>query len=125
MFVYLIWGDGFVSLSIGGIVFCLVIVQMNERRGIDLGNIRSMKISERLLMFYPLFHILSMFSTSFIEEEHQFWYYFLSTYFLLITIEEKSFKNFSFLILCRLIRSWNQTGNKWLHLQDIGDFLNK
>ena len=123
--VYLMLGDVFVSLSVGGIVFCLMIFQMNERKVMDLGNIRLMKFSEGLLMIYPLFHLFSLFSTSFIEEEHQFWFYFLSTYFVLITIEEKSFQNFIFLILCRLIRSWNQTGNKWLHLQDIGDFINK
>jgi ethanolaminephosphotransferase len=75
-------------------------------------------------MLYPLFHIISLFSSSFIEEEHQTWYYLLSTYLLIRTIEQKSLKYFFLLVLSRLIRSWNQTGNKWLSLLDIGDFLN-
>jgi ethanolaminephosphotransferase len=75
-------------------------------------------------MLYPLFHIISLFSSSFIEEEHQSWYYLLSTYLLIRTIEEKSLKYLFMLVLSRLIRSWNQTGNKWLSLTDIGDFLN-
>lgn len=122
VFIYWICEEIFVSLAIGGIGFCLMIIRLNGR--MEFRNIRSMKWSEGFLMFYPLFHLLSLFSTSFIEEEHQFWFYFLSTYFLLITIEEKSLNNFLVFALCRLIRSWNQTGNKWLHLQDIGDFLN-
>jgi len=75
-------------------------------------------------MLYPLFHIISLFSSSFIEEEHQTWYYLLSTYLLIRTIEQKSLKYLFMLVLSRLIRSWNQTGNKWLSLPDIGDFLN-
>jgi len=27
------------------------------------------------------------------------------------------------LVLCRLLRIWNQTGNKWLDLRDVGDWL--
>ena len=124
MGIYLISGKMFVSLGIGGIVCCLIIFRMNERRILALELTRRTNLSNEFLKFYPLFHILSLFSSSFIEEEHQCWYYFLSTYLLLKTMEERSWKNFVFLILSRLIRSWNQTGNKWLHLRDIGDFFN-
>jgi ethanolaminephosphotransferase len=27
------------------------------------------------------------------------------------------------LVLCRLTRTWNQTGNKWLNIPDVGDWL--
>jgi len=111
-------------LGIGAISFCLIVIGMRKQKIIDFKIQEDQKLSSRLLIFYPLFHIISLFSSSFIEEEHQCWYYFFSTYLLIITIEEKSFQNFFLLILSRLIRSWNQTGNKWLHLSDIGDFFN-
>jgi ethanolaminephosphotransferase len=111
-------------LSIGAISFCLIVLGMNKRTIFNSKIPEANKLSNRLLIIYPFFHIISLFSSSFIEEEHQCWYYLLSTYLLLITIEEKSLKNFFLLILSRLIRSWNQTGNKWLHLNDIGDFFN-
>jgi len=114
----------FISLGIGAISFCLIVLGMRKRKIIDSKIKEDKKLSSRLLRFYPLFHIISLFSSSFIEEEHQCWYYLLSTYLLIITIEEKSLKNLFLLILSRLIRSWNQTGNKWLHLSDIGDFFN-
>jgi len=74
-------------------------------------------MSKQLLRIYPLFHLLSLFSTSFIEEKHETWYYLLSTYLSILTIEQKPLTNFILLILSRLIRNWNQTGNKWLHLK--------
>jgi ethanolaminephosphotransferase len=122
--IYLISGEIFLSLGIGAISFCLIILGMNNRKIFDSKIPEANKLSDRLLIIYPLFHIISLFSSSFIEEEHQCWYYLLSTYLLLITIEEKSFQNLFMLILSRVIRSWNQTGNKWLHLNDIGDFFN-
>ncbi len=121
---YLISREIFISLGIGAISFCLIVLGMRKRKIIDSKIKEDKKLSSRLLRFYPLFHIISLFSSSFIEEEHQCWYYLLSTYLLIITIEEKSLKNVFMLILSRLIRSWNQTGNKWLHLSDIGDFFN-
>mgnify|MGYP007097013327 FL=1 len=81
-------------------------------------------MSKQLLRIYPLFHLLSLFSTSFIEEKHETWYYLLSTYLSILTIEQKPLTNFILLILSRLIRNLNQTGNKWLHLTDIADILN-
>ena len=28
-----------------------------------------------------------------------------------------------YLVLCRVAREWNRTGDKWAHLPDIGDWL--
>lgn len=117
-----------------------------------------------------LLHTLSLLSSSYVEEEHQTWY-FLSTSvhilhlisqlcssdpnplgvlppsnsispsnFLLrarLRCEESTVQScvptdqirqrvgatLALLLAARLSRSWNQTGNKWLHLPDIGDWL--
>ncbi|CAF3340115.1 unnamed protein product [Rotaria socialis] len=114
-----------ISLSIYAICFCFIVIRMNKTKQIHYKLKYENKISNLFLIFYPLLHLISLFSSSFIEEEHQIWYYFLSTYLLLKTIETKSFKILIIFILSRFIRSWNQTGNKWLNLKDVGDFLNQ
>ena len=75
-------------------------------------------------------YLLSLFSSSFIEEEHQIWYFLEITqlYLILFTakkyIQLKDLKFIAFLlIVTRLSRMINQTGNKWIHLKDIGDML--
>ncbi|CAF2699105.1 unnamed protein product [Rotaria sp. Silwood2] len=121
---YLISGKILLSFCIGAFCLSIIVIQMNKRKIIDYKRKTENNISDRFLIYYPLFHLISLFSSSFIEEEHQIWYFFLSTYLLLRTIEQKSFQTFFMLILSRFIRSWNQTGNKWLHLTDIGDYIN-
>lgn len=115
-----------------------------------------------------LLHTVSLLSSSYVEEEHQTWY-FLSTSIhilhlmsVILTMNTNQHPcNASFnsstsnhflrscpksdvesdqgshsdkvrqevlntavlLLAARLMRSWNQTGNKWLHLPDIGDWL--
>ena len=86
-----------------------------------------------------MFHFISNFSSSFIEEEHQFWY-FVSTTFVLIQAIYKaaaiSVYNITnvvcdcsvyvaILLVDRVLRILNQTGDKWAHLPDVGDWLNK
>ena len=75
-------------------------------------------------------YILSLFSSSFIEEEHQIWYFIEITQLYLIIynrnnlITTKYFYTTVFLlIITRLTRIINQTGNKWIHLKDVGDIL--
>ncbi|CAF1160553.1 unnamed protein product [Adineta ricciae] len=121
---YVISNRIFVSLSIGIISFCFIGFKQGQRRSIDYKFEEKTNLSSQLLIYYPIFHCISLFSSSFIEEEHQTWYYLLSTYLFLRTFEQKSFQYFIFFLFSRLIRSWNQTGNKWLNLPDIGDFLN-
>lgn len=115
------------------------------------------------LILGTLLHTISLLSSSYVEEEHQTWY-FLSTSIhilhlssVILTTNTKASFNSStsnhflrscpesdvecdrssrsdrirqevlntavLLLAARLMRSWNQTGNKWLHLPDIGDWL--
>ena len=75
--------------------------------------------------------MLSLFSSSFIEEEHQIWYFFEVTQFFLIIIAVFKSLNriddyvliITLMVLARLLRTINQTGNKWVHLKDFGDHL--
>lgn len=115
-----------------------------------------------------LLHTISLLSSSYVEEEHQTWY-FLSTsihilhlFSVILTtktnqhpcnasfnsstsnhllrscpksdvecdqsshsdkIRQEVLNTAVLLLAARLMRSWNQTGNKWLHLPDIGDWL--
>ncbi|XP_065074141.1 GPI ethanolamine phosphate transferase 2 [Ochlerotatus camptorhynchus] len=108
-----------------------------------------------LLLFGTIFHMLSLSSSSFIEEEHQLWYYFNNSLFLLITLIELRIMNRTIgqidnaktnemlLSHCRrergefcisamlffvghiMLRRWNQTGDKWQHIADVGDWLGK
>ncbi|XP_067141629.1 GPI ethanolamine phosphate transferase 2 [Centruroides vittatus] len=121
-------------------------------------------------------YVISLLSSSFIEEEHQTWYFITISYFIIClystfeTPEEcdefkchcqlscyvsardssnktelplynksmtsnkvfdyefvknrKFVASLALIVLNRILRSWNQTGNKWAHLSDIGDYLN-
>ena len=75
-------------------------------------------------------YIFSLFSSSFIEEEHQIWYFLEITQFYLVIFLGNNLINTTHLIpivflllITRLTRMINQTGNKWIHLKDVGDIL--
>lgn len=95
-----------------------------------------------------LCHTLSLASSSYIEEEHQTWYYFTPSLLIILTlqnfyVEVKSVwqkhklistlmkelwkMRFIFIVMLFLVgcRRLNQTGNKWRHLEDIGDVLSR
>lgn len=109
------------------------------------------------LLFSICFHTLSLASSSFVEEEHQTWYFITHTFLLIICIQslkkrqndqwflnaellksetrkkrnvrnifEQFFFEFNWFMLLVLLlvgRRLNQTGDKWMNLPDIGDFL--
>lgn len=96
------------------------------------------------LLFGIVFHSISYASSSFIEEEHQTWYYLTSTALIaLYAMETRSMLQSSndvrdetavnirsrqlrwiLLFVAHLIaRRLNQTGDKWLMQPDIGDWL--
>ncbi len=82
-------------------------------------------------MLVSVFYLFSLFSSSFIEEEHEIWYFFEATQFFLVIIAVfkslKQTKDFVLIIilmvLVRFLRTINRTGNKWIHLKDFGDHL--
>lgn len=90
-----------------------------------------------LLMLGHFFFVISVGGSSFVEEEHQIWYYFCSAMFAFLTFFEfrgrssaRSFitvtaKCLSFLALHLVIRRMNQTGDKWINVPDLGDWLHK
>jgi len=90
-----------------------------------------------LLLMGHFFFTISVGSSSFIEEEHQIWYYFCNAMFIILTFYEfrgrKSFETFfsviiqcfPILIMHIIIRRMNQTGDKWINLQDIADWLHQ
>lgn len=82
-----------------------------------------------LLTVGSVIHALSFASSSFIEEEHQTWYFFSGTFILCNLL---NIQNFRMLInyICvfiglRFLRLINQTGDKWASLPDLSDWLLK
>ena len=84
---------------------------------------------------FLLLHSFSFLSSSFIEEEHQTLYFFSATLLLYSSInteiknKERGWRGQVLsagiaLGLHRLLRGFNQTGDKWRHLPDISDNLN-
>ncbi|KAF2263833.1 GPI ethanolamine phosphate transferas-like protein 2 [Lojkania enalia] len=82
-------------------------------------------------IFYTLtlvLYCILMFASSYVEEEHNFWYWATSLWFFYLFISdsrEQWFKNFIFhpaimlLFLHRIARRWNQTGQKYAGADDI------
>ena len=89
-------------------------------------------VSEVQCIAITLLNGLLMFASSFVEEEHFFWYWAATTHWILrliIHFRSAPFKlmDNSFLgqvVLLRIIRTWNQTGQKWAGDPDIvSEFL--
>lgn len=84
------------------------------------------------IAFGQIFSIFTLTSSSFIEEEHQIWYYFTNSLFVLFILWESRRSKFSWIsfvwrfafLMCHVfIKRLNQTGDKWLALPDVGDWL--
>lgn len=93
-----------------------------------------------LLLCLFTFHAFSLASSSFVEEEHQTWYYFFNTFCILLFISDikcafttqikpkwrrKLLIWMFFFLSHTLARRLNQTGDKWINLPDLGDLLIK
>uniref|UniRef100_A0A182RE55 GPI ethanolamine phosphate transferase 2 C-terminal domain-containing protein n=1 Tax=Anopheles funestus TaxID=62324 RepID=A0A182RE55_ANOFN len=107
------------------------------------------------IWFGVAFHCVSLASSSFVEEEHQTWYYLTSSIMVLLTLKQVSVMNstigvikhtktdpslvevckeersifcvasIAFVCMHVLVRRFNQTGDKWQHIPDVGDWLSK
>lgn len=74
------------------------------------------------------FYSVLMFASSYVEEEHNFWYWATSAWFFYLFVSESRkewYPKFFFhpaimlLVLHRVIRRWNQTGQKFAGADDI------
>lgn len=94
-------------------------------------NYENFSLSSILLCVGSVLHMVSLSSSSLIEEEHQTWYFLWVTLMLLIFISisfEESKLYLQYLVLSvlfghRILRKLNQTGDKWAHLPDIAGWL--
>nr|XP_018896552.1 PREDICTED: GPI ethanolamine phosphate transferase 2 [Bemisia tabaci] len=111
------------------LVFCVNCTLL----GLGRAQFSSQKLNLRnrllaFLSFGTCLHLVSVISSSFIEEEHQIWYYLTPSFVsLLLLCVSNSRKNLIQLIitLCmfRFFRKLNSTGDKWASEVDIGDIL--
>lgn len=144
------------TISLTTVIYFVVLTNIQflvKMRNIEmvksLKSLHSLPKLSAFLVFGVLFHGISMLSSSFIEEEHQTWYYLNSAVWILLylmetrhLLNEKSpkktaeassaehesiFQNqlkWALLFVGHLVaRRLNQTGDKWLSIPDIGDWL--
>lgn len=89
-----------------------------------------------LCMIGQIFFVISVGSSSFVEEEHQIWYYICNAIFVFLAFDFRGRSNAKtifivtarcvpFLILHIIIRRMNATGDKWINLPDLGDWLHQ
>ncbi|XP_040571609.1 uncharacterized protein PIG-G isoform X2 [Lepeophtheirus salmonis] len=78
-------------------------------------------IRSKVILMFHLLRLLSLASTSFIEEEHQVSYFLTMTLFMTM---DPSFELLVVMLAYRGARTLNQTGDKWAHLPDVSDWLN-
>ncbi|XP_069681560.1 GPI ethanolamine phosphate transferase 2 isoform X2 [Periplaneta americana] len=105
--------------------------------GIKLSKLLSMERGTVVLVSGTILHTISLSSSSFVEEEHQVWYFLWLTFVMVVVyqmctahVAQSKYSSdwqlwcwLSLPILHRLLRKWNQTGDKWASLPDVGDWL--
>ena len=83
-------------------------------------------------MFSQVLFYMSLFSSSFIEEEQYLWYYFVPTLVFILMVlrayttrihDKCVYRLFIILVLIRVAKTWNRTGVKWISIPDTGDWL--
>ncbi|XP_063702102.1 GPI ethanolamine phosphate transferase 2 [Culicoides brevitarsis] len=101
-------------------------------------NFQNLTLLQLVLVVLYAFHAISLVSSSYVEEEHQTWYFFFNTFcvVLFLTDVKSTFttqirpqwrtKLLEWMIFFGthiFARRLNQTGDKWINVPDVGDFL--
>ncbi|KAJ2317513.1 major facilitator super transporter protein [Coemansia sp. RSA 2704] len=68
-------------------------------------------------------YLVSSTSTSLIEEEHQFWYFWVQTLLALRLATGGQWRTLAQMAMFRVVRKWNQTGQFWAGEPDVRQFL--
>ncbi|KAM7262240.1 hypothetical protein ACFE04_021317 [Oxalis oulophora] len=87
---------------------------------------------EIFVLAVVLIFVISMASSSMVEEEHYIWHFMASTLYLLFLRQAAPKMNYSqicsicvALICGRILRGWHQGGVNWTHLPDIAKWLDQ
>ncbi|XP_055348353.1 GPI ethanolamine phosphate transferase 2-like [Paramacrobiotus metropolitanus] len=117
-------------ISMGCAVIILLLVTACHLKAALRSRMKGENRGQRWMMAVLVFHASSFLSSSFIEEEHQMWYYWVSTVYLMLLwrcLTEKKTKGMCYvlglMVIQRVLREWNRTGDKWAGLPDVGDWL--
>lgn len=110
-------------------IFIVRIVQ-TLYRVINLITSKEVEQEFLLLLFCCIIHAFSFTSSSFVEEEHQTWYFFGSTFVGLNILKylhstKMALKFLVLFVMFRFLRNLNQTGDKWAHLPDLATWFLK
>lgn len=103
-----------------GIIAAALIVLLATGYPVFLGLV----FSSGSLSVVTLLNGIIMFASSFVEEEQQFWYWITSGWWVLVALKERrqghsGLRAIGILAITRIIRRWNQTGQKHAGAPDI------
>ncbi|CAB4375764.1 unnamed protein product [Rhizophagus irregularis] len=127
----------FMILSVFNYIKIMLVtyIQWNKRFDNQDGSKSQRSHLEFLSIIGIIAFCITLFASSYIEEEHQFWYYWIQTMFIYSVILSFRLKNRTLfikqactfmcqMVLVRLIRAWNQTGQKFAGTIDLKFYLN-
>lgn len=120
---------GIAAIATATLALILLYQGIHQGQGIVTGGRSRRRLNIKVPVLALLgTYILSLTSSSYIEEEHQFWYFWVQTMFCLrlITSNNRSsaLRTLAQMALFRVVRAWNQTGQKWAGETDLRHCLN-
>ncbi|CAG8638258.1 35525_t:CDS:2, partial [Racocetra persica] len=126
---------GLLFMGFATVCFIIILVNQNARRRKQFRNWENYHRLQFLSYLGAFGLCITMFSSSYVEEEHQFWYFWIQTMwlgFIIYSFRSSNYVNDQRLallsagqmILVRIIRIWNQTGQKYAGELDLRFYLN-